>query len=80
MALSDTFVKQVKPDPTRSGGSKHSDGYGLFLLGTGAGKYWRMAYRLQASRKSCLSAPILKCAWLRPANAATMPGSYWLTS
>ncbi|WP_395024779.1 tyrosine-type recombinase/integrase [Comamonas odontotermitis] len=52
MALSDTFVKQVKPDPTKSAGSKHSDGYGLFLLVASAGKYWRMAYRFAGKQKT----------------------------
>ncbi|MFC0594131.1 tyrosine-type recombinase/integrase [Ottowia pentelensis] len=45
MALTDTFVKQVKPTG-RSAGDKYSDGGGLFLhvMPTGS-KYWRLAFR-----------------------------------
>ena len=41
MALTDTFVKQVKPTgkPT---GDKHTDGGGMHLLVKPAGKYWRL--------------------------------------
>lgn len=42
MALTDTFVRTVKPDPAKPAGSKHSDAYGLYLHVTKAGK-WRMA-------------------------------------
>ncbi|KGG95480.1 integrase arm-type DNA-binding domain-containing protein [Comamonas thiooxydans] len=52
MALTDTFVRTVKPDPAKPAGSKHSDGYGLYLHVTGAGKYWRMAYRFADKQKT----------------------------
>lgn len=50
MALTDTFIKQVKPNkPT---GDKHTDGGGLYLLVKPAGKYWRMDYRYLDKRKT----------------------------
>ena len=50
MALTDTFVRQVKHSG-RPAGDKHSDGGGLYLHVTGAGKYWRMAYRFAGKQK-----------------------------
>lgn len=52
MALTDTFVRTVKPDPAKPAGSKHSDAYGLYLHVTKAGKYWRMAYRFAGKQKT----------------------------
>lgn len=52
MALTDTFVRTVKPDPAKHAGSKHSDAYGLYLHVTKAGKYWRMAYRFAGKQKT----------------------------
>ena len=52
MALNDTFVKTVKPDPAKAGGSKHADGYGLHLHVKNSGKYWRMAYRFAGKQKT----------------------------
>lgn len=51
MALSDTFVKNVKHSgkPT---GDKHSDGGGLYLHVTATGKYWRTAYRFHGKQKT----------------------------
>ncbi|WP_423457616.1 tyrosine-type recombinase/integrase [Ottowia sp. VDI28] len=51
MALTDTFVKQVKHSG-KSAGDKHSDGGGLFLHVMAAGKYWRMAYRYGGKQKT----------------------------
>lgn len=51
MALTDTFVKQVKH--TGSGaGDKHTDGEGMHLLVTAAGKYWRLNYRFGGKQKT----------------------------
>lgn len=50
MALTDTFIKQVKA--TRPAGDKHADGGGLYLLVKEAGKYWRMDYRYLDKRKT----------------------------
>lgn len=44
MALTDTFVRQVKHSG-RPAGDKYADGGGLHLLVKAPGKYWRMAYR-----------------------------------
>lgn len=44
MALTDTFVKNVKPTGSVAG-DKHTDGQGLYLHVKEAGKYWRMSYR-----------------------------------
>ena len=41
MALTDTFVRQVKHSGA-SAGDKYTDGQGMFLLVKAAGKYWRM--------------------------------------
>ena len=50
MALTDTFIKQVKPN--KPAGDKHTDGGGLYLLVKPAGKYWRMDYRYLDKRKT----------------------------
>jgi len=50
MALTDTFVKQVKlVKPT---GDKYTDGEGMYLLVLSSGKYWRMDYRFLGKRKT----------------------------
>lgn len=51
MALTDTFVKQVKHTgkPT---GDKHTDGGGMYLLVKASGKYWRMDYTHNGKRKT----------------------------
>jgi hypothetical protein len=51
MALTDTFVKQVKSGGKASG-EKYSDGGGMYLHVTLAGKYWRMAYRFNGKQKT----------------------------
>ena len=50
MALTDTFIKTVKPTGTANG-AKHSDGGGMYLHVTSSGKYWRMAYRFMGKQK-----------------------------
>ena len=52
MALTDTFVKNAKPDAGKAAGTKHTDGQGLYLLVKPAGKYWRMDYRYADKRKT----------------------------
>ena len=51
MALTDTFVKNVKPTGAVAG-DKHADGLGLYLHVKEAGKYWRMNYRMSSNWKS----------------------------
>jgi len=51
MPLSDTFIRQAKYSGTKAG-DKHSDGGGLYLLVTAAGKYWRMNYRFLGKQKT----------------------------
>ncbi|MFT4195010.1 tyrosine-type recombinase/integrase [Ottowia sp.] len=51
MALSDTFVRTVKPSG-KPAGDKHADGQGLYLLVKPGGKYWRMDYRYAGKRKT----------------------------
>lgn len=51
MALTDTFIRQVKHSGA-SAGDKHADGQGLYLLIKAAGKYWRMDYRFTGKRKT----------------------------
>lgn len=50
MGLTDTFVKQVKQ--VKSAGDKYTDGQGMYLLVTSAGKYWRFDYRFLGKRKT----------------------------
>ncbi|WP_342620820.1 integrase arm-type DNA-binding domain-containing protein [Rhodoferax sp. GW822-FHT02A01] len=51
MALTDTFVKNTKHKGSAAG-EKYSDGGGLYLHITAAGKYWRMAYRFAGKQKT----------------------------
>lgn len=51
MALTDTFVKNVKPTD-KPAGDKYPDGGGMYLLLKQAGKYWRMDYRYLGKRKT----------------------------
>ena len=50
MALTDTFVKNIKNTGTKAG-EKHADGQGLYLHVKDAGKYWRMSYRFDGKQK-----------------------------
>ncbi len=52
MALTDTAVKNAKPDPARPSGYKKADADGLFLLVKPSGKYWRMDYRFADKRNT----------------------------
>lgn len=51
MALTDTFIRNLKPG-TAAASSKHADGLGLYLYLKQAGKYWRMNYRLAGKQKT----------------------------
>lgn len=51
MALTDTFVKQVKP-AGKPNGEKYADGGGMYLHVTSTGRYWRMAYRFAGKQKT----------------------------
>ena len=51
MALTDTFVKNVKHAGTVSG-DKYTDGRAMYLLVNAVGKYWRMNYRFSDKRKT----------------------------
>lgn len=50
MALTDTFVSQVKPNAI--GIKKYQDGDGMYLLVKPAGKYWRFDYSFNGKRKT----------------------------
>lgn len=50
MALTDTFVKQVKL--IKPAGDKYTDGAGMYLLVPSPGKYWRTDYRFLGKRKT----------------------------
>jgi len=50
MALTDTFVKQVKP--IKPSGDKYADGGGMYLVVKESGKYWRMDYRYLGRRRT----------------------------
>lgn len=51
MALTDTFVKNIKHDGSAVG-KKHSDAHGLYLHVKAAGKYWRLNYRYLGKQKT----------------------------
>ncbi|MDO8250444.1 MAG: Arm DNA-binding domain-containing protein [Rhodoferax sp.] len=51
MALTDTFIKNIKPTGAPTG-DKHTDGQGLYLHVKAAGKYWRMSYRFDGKQKT----------------------------
>lgn len=51
MALTDTFIKQVK-HTGKPAGDKHTDGGGMYLLVKAGGKYWRMDYTHADKRKT----------------------------
>lgn len=51
MALTDTFIKQVKHSGAKAG-DKHADGQALYLHVKPTGKYWRMNYRFNGKQKT----------------------------
>jgi len=51
MALTDTFVKNVKHTGAPAG-DKHTDGGNMYLLVNAAGKYWRLNYRFDSKQKT----------------------------
>jgi integrase len=51
MALTDTFVKNIKHTGSPAG-DKHSDGGSMYLLVNAGGKYWRMNYRVDGKQKT----------------------------
>jgi integrase len=51
MALTDTFVKQVKHKGAEIG-ERYADGGGMYLRVKAAGKYWRMDYRIDGKAKT----------------------------
>ena len=51
MALTDTFIKQVK-HTGKATGDKHADSGGMYLLVKSAGKYWRWDYAHAGKRKT----------------------------
>ncbi|SDE53790.1 protein of unknown function [Massilia sp. PDC64] len=50
MALTDTFVRQVKHSG-KPAGDKYTDGLALYLLVKAAGKYWRLSYRFNGKQR-----------------------------
>ncbi|VTU35458.1 tyrosine-type recombinase/integrase [Variovorax sp. RA8] len=51
MALTDTFVRQVKHKGAEIG-ERYADGGGMYLRVKAAGKYWRMDYRMNGKAKT----------------------------
>lgn len=49
MALTDTFIRTVKPNGKAT---KYADGDGMYLLVTPTGRYWRLDYRFLGKRKT----------------------------
>jgi integrase len=52
MPLNDTFIKNSTKHSGKPAGDKYTDGGGMYLLVTPAGKYWRMNYRYAGKRKT----------------------------
>lgn len=52
MPLSDTFPGNSTRHSGAAPGNKHTDGGGMYLLLTKAGKYRRMNYRFAGTRKT----------------------------
>jgi integrase len=52
VALTDTFVKQVRWGSANTAGDKHADGNGMHLLVKASGKYWRFDYRHLGKQKT----------------------------
>jgi integrase len=52
MALNDKFIKNSTKHSGNTAGDKYTDGGGMYLLVTAAGKYWRMNYRFEQKRKT----------------------------
>ena len=52
MALNDTFIKNSTKHSGKPSGDKYTDGGGMYLLVSAAGKYWRMNYRFAGKRKT----------------------------
>ena len=51
MALTDTFVRQIKCKEAANN-AKYTDGGGMYLLVKASGKYWRLDYRFAGKRKT----------------------------
>lgn len=51
MALTDTFVRQVRHKGAEIG-ERYADGGGMYLRVKAAGKYWRMDYRIDGRAKT----------------------------
>ena len=51
MALTDTFVRNVKHSESAAG-DKYTDGRAMYLLVNASGKYWRMNYRFAGKRRT----------------------------
>ena len=52
MPLNDAFIKNSTKYSGKPAGDKYTDGAGMYLLVTPAGKYWRMNYRYAGKRKT----------------------------
>lgn len=52
MPLNDTFIKNSTKPSGKPAGDKYTDGGGMYLLVSPAGKYWRMNYRYAGKRKT----------------------------
>ena len=52
MALNDSFIRQSAKYSGKKSGNKYTDGGGMYLLVTAAGKYWRFNYRFEGKRKT----------------------------
>ena len=52
MPLNGTFIKKSTKHSGKPSGDKYTDGGGMYLLVSAAGKYWRMNYRFAGKRKT----------------------------
>jgi hypothetical protein len=74
VALTDTFVRQVKHTGSAAG-DKYADGGGMYLFVNRTGKYWRMNYLLAGSRKRWHLVFMVLSVWLPLGGAGMKPAS-----
>ena len=77
MALNDTFIKNSTKHSGKPSGDKYTDGGGMYLLVSAAGKYWRMNYRFEGKRKTLALGSTQPFHWQRPESVVTRHGNSW---
>ena len=79
MALTDTFVRQIK-HTGKASCNKHTDGGGMYLLVKAGGRHWRMDYTFTDKRKTLALGVYPAVNWPKPGNGETRRGKCWRTA